>query len=175
LVNRENPLCESFVPAELVTYEDAQMCPAVRDAYIQMKEAMAADGVTGIKIVSGYRSYEKQRQIFQRKLRSVGCYEKAAEVVQPPGCSEHQLGLALDVTVDGALSQDFANTEVGIWLAENCHAFGFIIRYPKGKSYVTDVVYEPWHLRFVGLPHSSNMYFQKLTLEEYLSPCAKKA
>jgi D-alanyl-D-alanine carboxypeptidase len=169
LVSRDHPLCESYAPHDLVKHGDTQMRAAVLEAYTEMEAAMLADGVTGLKIVSGYRSYEKQNKIFQAKLRNVGCFEKAAEVVQPPGCSEHQTGLALDVTIDGALSQAFAQTEAGRWLADNCHSFGFIIRYPRGKSYVTDVVYEPWHLRFVGQPHASNMHFRGLTLEEYLT------
>lgn len=134
---------------------------------------MHADEIYGLRLQSAYRSYSYQRAIFEEKVRALtaegieNVREIAAQSVQVPGASEHQLGLALDVSIDGKLSQSFAETDAGRWLAENCHNFGFIVRYPQGKTDVTSIVFEPWHLRYVGLPHSQIMKEKSLTLEEY--------
>jgi LAS superfamily LD-carboxypeptidase LdcB len=175
LVNRENPLCENFVPPNMVSFRGIELREEARDAFEEMLSAMESEGVFGLKLQSAYRSYSHQRKIFDKKIASIladtGDQTKAAAlaatVVQPPGASEHQLGLALDVTLDGQLSQSFGETKAGIWLAENCHAFGFIVRYPQSKTDVTDIIYEPWHLRYVGIPHAQIMNETALTLEEY--------
>ena len=82
-----------------------------------------------------------------------------------PGHSEHQTGLAFDV---GAIDDDFANWPSGIWLKENAHKYGFIIRYPKGKQHITGYKYEPWHIRYLGVDLATKVYNSGLTLEEYL-------
>jgi LAS superfamily LD-carboxypeptidase LdcB len=160
LVNQDNVLSASFVPQGIVTYQDVQMRDVARDAFIEMKAAMAHDDIHGVRIVSGYRSYEYQKNLYDNCNR-------AKKSVQPPGASEHQTGLALDISLDGALSQGFADTCAGRWLSRFCHEFGFIIRYPAGKTGVTDIIYEPWHLRYVGAPHSTIMHTHGWTLEEY--------
>jgi D-alanyl-D-alanine carboxypeptidase len=85
-----------------------------------------------------------------------------------PGASEHQSGLALDVTIDGTLRQSFGETKAGKWIADNCQRFGFILRYPQDKTGVTQIIYEPWHLRYVGVPHAAFMKEMNLCLEEYI-------
>ncbi|MCL2224873.1 MAG: M15 family metallopeptidase [Defluviitaleaceae bacterium] len=175
LVNRENALCADFVPSNLVVYRGAELRAEARDAFVEMVEELEAAGIFGLKLQSAYRSYEHQSAIFERKKQFLiaqghdesEAEENAATVVQPPGASEHQLGLALDVTMDGQLSQEFAQTKAGIWLEENCHRFGFIVRYPQYKTDVTDIIYEPWHLRYVGRPHAQIMKETGLALEEY--------
>ena len=79
-------------------------------------------------------------------------YKKTSQVITVPGCSEHEIGLALDITSDTytQLLQGFGETEEGKWLAEHGHEYGFIVRYPSGKEYITGIVYEPWHFRYVG-------------------------
>jgi len=141
-----------------------------------MLAAMESDDIYGLRLQSAYRTYGHQRTIFDRKkqeLSAKGYSEIEAEStasmsIHPPGASEHQLGLALDVATDGTLTQAFGETKAGKWLEENCHTFGFIIRYPNLKTDITKIVYEPWHLRYVGVPHSTIMKNLNLTLEEYL-------
>ena len=181
LVNRENPLCEKFRPSDLVKYRGIEIRKPARDAFVEMISAMEAGGIHGLRLQSAYRSFSHQRSIFeQKKLGLIAKGESpdaaeaiAAKSIQPPGASEHQLGLALDVSKNGRLSQAFAETDAGIWIAENCHRFGFIVRYPQAKTEVTDIIYEPWHLRFVGVPHAQIMKETALTLEEYAAFLSK--
>jgi D-alanyl-D-alanine carboxypeptidase len=179
LVNRESPLPADFVPGDLVEYEGVQLRAPARDAFVEMLAVMEAEGIGGLRLQSAYRSYSYQKAILNEKIRELraggkaASKEEAAEIaeqsIQPPGASEHQLGLALDVSINGQLSQAFAETEAGKWLAQNCHKFGFIIRYPQNKTAVTDIIYEPWHLRYVGVSHAKIMFENRLTLEEYHS------
>jgi len=118
---------------------------------------------------SGYRSYDKQKSIFDRNASRVGALE-ANKTSARPGQSEHQTGLAMDLTsskVGYDLVQSFGTTAEGVWLRENVHLFGFIIRYPKGKEHITGYSYEPWHVRYVGLEVAEYIYTHELTLEEY--------
>jgi D-alanyl-D-alanine carboxypeptidase len=92
----------------------------------------------------------------------------AARAVAFPGASEHQTGLAIDVSVNGKLSTQFGETEAGVWLQNHCHHYGFIIRYPKNKTHITRIMYEPWHLRYVGVPHAHFMHEYGMCLEEYV-------
>ena len=85
-----------------------------------------------------------------------------------PGESEHHSGLAADIKVDGYAQRRFIMSKTGKWMAENAHRYGFIIRYPLWGEKRTGVDYEPWHLRYVGIPHAELIYRQKITLEEYL-------
>jgi len=175
LVNRDNVLCENFRPRDMVNFRGMELRKEARDAFIEMLKEMESEKIYGLKLQSAYRSFSHQHALFEEKKHSLikkGCSPAEAEAiasktVQPPGASEHQLGLALDVTIDGNLSQKFAETKAGMWLEKNCGKFGFIIRYPKSKTNVTNIVYEPWHLRYVGEPHSQIMNEKSLTLEEY--------
>jgi len=176
LVNQDNPLSSGFTPQNLVTYRGIRLHPLAYTAYIQMFAAMQADGGThGLQLISAYRPYEYQRSLFDRKtadLVSQGydattADELASKSLQRPGASEHQTGLALDVSVSGRLTQDFAATGAGQWLAANSHRFGFIIRYPQHKTEITQIIYEPWHLRYVGIPHAQIIWENGITLDEY--------
>ena len=175
LINQDNPLQPDFAPPSLVTHHGIHLQAAAHTAYNQMLAAMQTDGIHGLQLASAYRPYTHQRNLFIAKTSEYTAQgyplaeaeEIASETVQPPGASEHQLGLALDVTVTGDLTQAFANTSAGQWIAVNSHRFGFIIRYPQAKTEITHIIYEPWHLRFVGMPHSIIIYENNLTLEEY--------
>ena len=139
---------------------------------------MRADGVTDFYGCSGYRSYDTQVFLYQRKTnyyRSLGYGETdaarlAATVVAPPGASEHQSGMALDFATGengGGLTDSFAATKAGLWLREHSWEYGFILRYPKGKSEITGYIWEPWHFRYVGEAAAAYMNCYDLCLEEF--------
>jgi len=175
LVNRDNPLDEDFRPGDLVEYRGIRLRRPAKEAYLEMVKAMEAEGIPGLCLQSAYRPYCYQRAIFEQRVKELiakgECHEAAVNTashsIQRPGSSEHQLGLALDVSMDGILSQAFADTPAGRWIEEHCYKFGFVIRYPRDKTHITNIIFEPWHLRYVGAPHSTIMKEQALTLEEY--------
>jgi len=137
---------------------------ATAQAALEKLQAGAkAEGVT-LSLVSGYRSYETQQRIYNNYVTSRGV--KYADTISArPGHSEHQTGLAFDI---GNLNTTFGNTTGGIWLKENCHKYGFIIRYLKGKEDITGYSYEPWHIRYVGVEIATEIMSKNITLEEYL-------
>ena len=119
---------------------------------------------------SGYRSYQTQVQLFQSYADRNG-EEAANRYSAKPGHSEHQTGLVMDVTsesVDYQLSESFGETEEGKWLKEHAHEFGFIIRYPEGAEDITGYIYEPWHIRYLGVDMATKVYESGLTYEEFL-------
>ena len=127
----------------------------------------------GIELVaiSGFRSFNRQEQIFRNSVFSKG-EEHARKYVAMPGCSEHQSGLALDVScrdIGYELGESFAETNEGVWLKNHVQNYGFIIRYPKGLTHITGYEYEPWHIRYIGEMYAKDMEFKNIgTLEEYL-------
>ncbi|MGN1118914.1 MAG: D-alanyl-D-alanine carboxypeptidase family protein [Oscillospiraceae bacterium] len=129
-------------------------------AYLEMKAASGYD----MSIVSGFRSYETQERVFNNWAARDG-YEVARTYSALPGQSEHQSGLAIDIT---SLEQSYGNLPEGQWLAANCWRYGFIIRYPKGKEHITGYIYEPWHVRYLGTSTAKLVYDSGLTLEEFL-------
>jgi len=158
LINSENPLPASYAPP-LTTYKKIQLHPAALEAYKQLLTAMEAENIPRPDLHSAYRPYARQQILFKNK--------RDPRSVQPPGASEHQSGLALDITTTGKLTQDFGTTKTGQWLAANAHNFGFILRYPESKTHTTGIIYEPWHFRYVGIPHAAIMQSRDLVLEEY--------
>ena len=120
--------------------------------------------------VSGYRSVNEQTEIYNNSLKENGeTFTK--KFVALPNRSEHQTGLAFDLTTtyyDG-LWEGFADTAEGKWVAANCHKYGFIIRYPKEKEHITGYMYEPWHVRYIGVEKATLVYESGLCLEEYLN------
>ena len=120
--------------------------------------------------VSGFRSFETQRLIYQRKIRTSGSEEKAKLLVAPPGASEHQLGLAIDIgrKASDKLNAAFGKSREGQWVRENAHHFGFIVRYQARWTDITGYADEPWHLRYVGPEHARVIYERDIPLETYL-------
>lgn len=114
---------------------------------------------------SGYRSYWDQKAIFQNYCDMYG-YEEANTFSSQAGHSEHQTGLTMDLD---AFEESYGTTPEGIWLAENCYKFGFIIRYPKGKEHITGYTYEPWHVRYIGKSTAKLVYDSGLSLEEFFN------
>ena len=130
-------------------------------------DAMQADATAmglNIYISSAYRSYDYQAGLYQRYVGKSGQAE-ADRYSARPGHSEHQTGLAFDLNT---ISDEFKDTAEGKWVAENCHEYGFIIRYPEGKESVTGYMYEPWHIRYLGVETATAVYNSGLCLEEYL-------
>ncbi|MBP3039860.1 M15 family metallopeptidase [Bacillaceae bacterium Marseille-Q3522] len=137
-----------------------------------LEELFTAGKQEGMQLFarSGYRPYEMQVEIFARNIEKKG-EEKANQYSARPGQSEHQTGLAMDVTcpeVENQLTASFAETKEGRWIKKYAADFGFIIRYLKGKEKITGYLYEPWHLRYVGKEPAQAITSQNLTLEKYL-------
>jgi len=178
LVNKANNLPSSYKPEDLIipnvsfTFEgDDQKKYMRKDAALALEELITKAEEDGHKIyaVSGYRSYERQKAIFLGNVQKSG-FKKANTFSAVPGQSEHQTGLAMDVSsasVNYKLMNSFGNTPEGLWLKENAHLFGFIIRYPQTKVEITGYQYEPWHVRFVGIENATFIKMNNLTLEEF--------
>lgn len=132
------------------------------DALTEMQSAAAAEGIS-LFVVSGYRSYYSQQAVYAGWVNQDGV-EKADTYSSRPGHSDHQTGFTFDLN---SLEQSFAYTKEGIWLAEHCAEFGFIIRYPEGKEMYTGYMYEPWHVRFIGKEKAQVITESGLSLEEY--------
>ncbi|MBR6499730.1 MAG: M15 family metallopeptidase [Clostridia bacterium] len=168
LVNESHPLSRDYVPENLVNlYEKRHSFRLSRsdiyltyDTYLaaqQMFAAAESANMNGYTITSGYRSYERQAEVYA---------ESKPGYAQKPGCSEHQTGLCFDVTVENV--GGFETTPQYDWLRLNTHKYGFIQRYPANKSGITGISYEPWHYRYVGVDAATYITAHDLTLEEYL-------
>ena len=126
--------------------------------------AGAANEGISLWVASGFRSYDTQNWLYNNYVAMDG--KAAADTYSArPGHSEHQTGLAFDLNI---VADYFAFTQEGVWLANNCWKYGFIIRYPAGKDGVTGYKYEPWHVRYLGTDLAKSVYESGLTLEEYL-------
>ena len=178
LVNKEHPVDADYVPEDLepIRYyaEDRNansryMRAEAADHFHRLVEAAAQEGID-IVMTTAYRSYEFQEILWNYNVSQKG-EEEANKTSARPGESEHQTGLAVDLStseIDYRNSYDFENTAAGKWVAENAHRFGFIIRFPQNKTDITGDSYEPWHLRYVGETAAADIYEQNLTLEEYV-------
>ncbi|PKM56801.1 MAG: peptidase M15 [Firmicutes bacterium HGW-Firmicutes-3] len=177
LVNKLNQLPMSYIPVDLrepeirFTFTGPDEKRNLRDVAASSLEAMfdAADAASvQLFALSGYRSYNRQRDIYNNNVSTRGV-EATDKVSARPGHSEHQSGLAMDITSESAgfnLIYAFGETEEGIWVKENAHLYGFIVRYGKDKTPITGYDYEPWHLRYIGLDLASYIYDHQITLEE---------
>lgn len=157
-------------PTSASKAENIYMRPEAAHALEELFDAAKEDGIT-LYATSGFRSYSTQKAIFDRKLETMS--ERAANSsVAKAGYSEHQTGLAMDIegetTVGTGLTEEFGESPEGIWVAEHCHEYGFIIRYPKGKTKITGYIYEPWHLRYVGVETAKQIVELDVTFEEYI-------
>lgn len=178
LVNKQNSLTESDVPSDLVTVdvptvlenpEVNQLRKVAANALKSMFDEAIKDDIH-LHARSGYRSYNTQVQLFQSYTDRNG-EEAANRYSAKAGQSEHQTGLVMDVTagsVNFQLSEEFGETAEGTWLREHAHEFGFIIRYPKHKEDITGYIYEPWHIRYLGIEMATKVYESGLTYEEFL-------
>ncbi|MGI6670219.1 MAG: M15 family metallopeptidase [Christensenellales bacterium] len=176
LVNRDYVLSQDYVPDDLVRpkvrtqYGNITMRSEAAQALEELFKAAKEEQGYVLEAVSGYRSYAKQKAIYNRKIKRTGSVEKAQLLVAPPGSSEHQLGLAMDIGRKGGtgLNAGFGKTKEGKWVAENAHRFGYIIRYKAEWTHITGYAYEPWHIRYVGKEHAEQIYRLDVPLEIYL-------
>lgn len=178
LVNRSHLLPRDYVPGDLMPapFPFDQTGPPTK----RLLRRHAAEGAAslfqkaaqkGIPLwgVSGYRPFSRQEEIYRESLAKNGIAH-TEQYIAPPGASEHQTGLALDVSTPAlslALVEDFAKTDAGTWLAEYAPLYGFILRYPRGKEHITGFAWEPWHIRYVTPPIARFLANAGLVLEEY--------
>ncbi|MBQ9263295.1 MAG: M15 family metallopeptidase [Clostridia bacterium] len=176
LVNRTYSVSSDYEPADLTVPrvkgggENTMLRWEAAQALEKMFQAAQEEKGYQLVAISGYRSYGKQFLIHQRKVQNVG--KKAAlRVSAPAGCSEHQLGLAMDLGCKGSmgLTERFAKTPEGKWVSENCHRFGFIIRYKAEWEEITGYAYEPWHIRYVGVEHATRIHQLDIPFEYYIA------
>ena len=191
LANKQHPLGENYapeklsaIPADLTLYgKEIGMESEAAEAAVQLLRALHKAGYTDIMITSGYRTYAYQQSLFNTYLSQEQakhpdwsrerCEQEVLTYSARPGTSEHQTGLCMDLisTQNVVLDESFADNPAYVYLQENAHRFGFILRYPEGKETVTGYTYEPWHYRYVGVAVAEKMHAEdsSMTLEEYLA------
>lgn len=159
LVNEKYKIRENYSPQITFHQErDVEMNACAKEYFNLMSRALLEETGETLFISSAYRDYEKQKEIKAEE----------GEIAQEAGCSEHQTGLALDVFVKNFAGESFIKSESGQFINENCSDYGFIIRYPIFGESKTGIPFEPWHLRYVGFPHSKIINESKITFEEYI-------
>ncbi|WP_152656096.1 D-alanyl-D-alanine carboxypeptidase family protein [Oceanobacillus sp. CFH 90083] len=178
LINKSFALPDDYIPEDLIVpdvpfpfTEDLPQKYMRENAAHALEELFAAAEEAELEMFaqSGYRSYDRQVDIFTANAAQHG-EDHANTYSARPGESEHQTGLAMDITsaeVNLTLVTEFGETEEGKWLAENAPKYGFIIRFPEGKEDITGYQYEPWHVRYVGEKTAKYITEQNITLEEY--------
>ena len=177
LINEAHPLDTAYVP-ELSSVNEEQSVDARIAGPLSEMLSDAAEAGMDMYVLSSYRSYETQREVFNTTMQEwilqgyspLDAYDETRKSVAVPGTSEHASGLALDIVssqYDG-LDDKQAETQEAKWLEENCWKYGFILRYPPEKSDITGIVYEPWHYRYVGKEAAEEIMKQDITLEEYI-------
>lgn len=169
IVNKQRPLQPAdHVPEPLVELEGHRLREDAATAAAAMLQDMRAEGIT-VGLTSAYRSYEEQVGTYRHWVELNG-QETADTVSARPGHSEHQTGLALDLS-DGSgcdLQACFAQTEAAQWAAQHAHEYGLVLRYPQGAQEVTGYAYEPWHYRYIGADEAALLHEQgDATLEEF--------
>ena len=180
LVNKQLGIPMEYKPADLIDDPNLPFIFSGKDekrlirkeAAVALEKLFSAAKQDNILLagVSAYRSAQTQEGLFNGYVKTQGEAE-ARKYSAVPGHSEHQTGLAIDVSgISGACAVEncFADTPEANWLAQHAHEHGFIIRYLKGKEAITGYAYEPWHLRYVGPAIAKKIYEQGLTLEEYV-------
>ncbi len=178
LINEEHPLDTEYAPELAQIREGAFVDARIEEETKQMLKDAGEEGLD-MYIVSAYRDYETQREVFNTTMvdwisqgySPLEAYEETKKSVAVPGTSEHASGLALDITSAqyGELDEKQAETEEAKWLAQNCWKYGFILRYPPEKSDITKIIFEPWHYRYIGKEAAKEVMEKNLTLEEYLA------
>jgi len=176
LLNKTNYLPSDYVPNDLVEADLPKSKYMELPKHVALKAKEMFDAAAGagheLYFASGYRSYAYQETLFKRRVARDG-FESAAKVVAVPGQSEHQTGLAIDITtseMNYGLSQSFDQTEAFHWLVNNSYKYGFILRYQKGKEDLTGYIYEPWHYRYIGdVEMAKEIMTNNMVLEEYFS------
>jgi D-alanyl-D-alanine carboxypeptidase len=167
LCTKNNILPSDYVPEDLVYISGTshRLRREAAEQYEKMRQEAVSEGCR-FTVYSGYRSYYTQQILYERYSNTDGT-DGADEYSARPGHSEHQAGLAIDISA-GVSEEDLSQTETYRWLTENAHRFGFILRYPDGYSDITGYQYEPWHWRYIGTEAALVMYEEQIpTFEEY--------
>ncbi len=167
LVNAEHSIGE-YAP-ELGEFEGQKLDQRILEPMQSFVAGARAEGLS-VFLSSGYRGYEEQQYLFNRKVEQYG-EEQAATIVSRPGTSEHQTGLACDITDEyyELKNESLENTALYQWMSRHCQEYGFIVRYPKDKEEITGIIYEPWHFRYVGVEAATYMVEHNLCLEEFVA------
>jgi len=172
LVNKFHYLSEEFVPSDITSvslsyaYEGQKATKEVVDAFVDMASSAKDDDIQ-LLVNSSYRDYKKQEAIYKDFYYSEGS-SYADKYAARAGYSEHQTGLCLDIFTSGeSNTENFDETEAFKWLSKNAHKFGFILRYPKDKEFLTGYEYESWHYRYLGKDIATKVYESGLTYDEY--------
>ena len=159
LVNEKHKLSENYIPRTTYHSErEVEMNECAKQSFDELSEALFQKTGETLFISSAYRDFEKQKEIKAEE----------GETAQNPGCSEHQTGLAVDVFVKNFAGESFIKSPSGQFINKNCGDYGFIIRYPIFGEKNTGISFEPWHLRYVGFPHSKIINESKITFEDYI-------
>ncbi|MFA9465114.1 MAG: D-alanyl-D-alanine carboxypeptidase family protein [Velocimicrobium sp.] len=178
LVNKEYALPSDYVPPDLKVPDIIFSFSSYSEKKLMREEAgkalaslFEAANEEGLNLygVSGYRSYKRQLEIYNKNLAKDGA-DLTNLYSAKAGCSEHQTGLSIDVStqsIHNRLDTAFAATPEGKFIANHSYEYGFIIRYPSDKSEITGYAYEPWHIRYVGTTLANYLYENNLCLEEY--------
>ncbi|CRK81168.1 VanY-A/VanY-F/VanY-M family D-Ala-D-Ala carboxypeptidase [Neobacillus massiliamazoniensis] len=171
LVNNKYPVHQGSIKQDIVdlyTHKELTKGYGLLDSKTKLSEEVAhkfsnmivaaeKEGICHFLLTSGFRDFDEQNALYNKM---------GSDYALPAGYSEHNLGLSLDV---GSTQMKMDEASEGKWIEENAWKYGFILRYPKDKTDVTGIKYEPWHIRYVGLPHSAIMKEKNLVLEEYLA------
>lgn len=174
LVNKWNPLPENYEVNLVEVPGGEKVDERIYQPLMEMLEAAKEGNWNQLPtVVSGYRTQEKQQELYDEKIAEYTqqgyskeeAIEQAEQWVAVPGHSEHQLGIAVDI--------NGATYDLYFWLQENSYKYGFIFRYPAGKTDLTGTAEEVWHYRYVGVEAATEMYEQNLCLEEYLTNTQK--
>ena len=179
LVNKNYQLSQTYIPYDFIPVEVtlSEFAPYEtnylrRDAAAATEQLFAAAEDLGFELTlrTGFLSYESQKKRYEQDVYEMGL-EYAETISTRPGHSEHQTGLAIDVTtpsINNELTVDFVQSEEGQWVLSHAHEFGFIIRYPEGKEEEVGYTYEPWHLRYVGKEVAKEIHEKQWILEDYI-------
>ncbi len=169
LINKYNWLPDGYVPDDLVeitsnTGYEEYLRKEAAEAYENMINDAEKEGLTFV-VFSAYRSYDLQNELYTSAYNANP--DDAIRSIAYPGSSEHSSGLAIDISYNEDFPDDFYSTEHGIFLKNNAHKYGFILRYPEGKEEITNYKYESWHYRYVGVDIATEIKNKGITLEEY--------
>ena len=173
IVDKQHCLPVNYVPQDLVNVSENNIPTSsesfmLRKIVIQDMNEMIGDAKkNGVNLIaiSAYRSYQDQVKTYNYWVKQLG-QQQADKQSAPPGCSQHQLGTAVDFN---ELSLSFANSPAGVWLSQNGWKYGWVISYPSNSEKLTGYSYEPWHYRYIGKENAQNMKKSGLVLSEFLS------
>lgn len=172
VVNSNNPIPKDF-PSNIVDFKEVQVSNIMKESLYKMINDASRDGIN-LWVSSAYRSIDRQTVLYNKEVnfqkKNANSLEEAkrlaSSIVAEPGKSEHNTGLAVDFN---GVRDDFFKSKEFNWLVKNSANYGFILRYKKEKANITNVIFEPWHFRYVGKEHAKVMNAKDLCLEEYIN------